>query len=319
MERIEDDSHVFQMAESQHLRVIHSARFSEERIARLLRHGEQVIEIFRNQFVDPHMAHDFEDRIPGGIFHEFYFGPSEIGYHESFIEAYYGPVWGDDENKKRHRKSTGSRFSPSPDLCLDVWRVPERQDMDGLMTHGLGHSLAAFHFNNSATGMEQPWMEEGLGYYLSFELLGRNSVTCSAFDPGVYVKKAREEGEKEIGISFREALNGMALEYGPRIDRILVKPLYAMENEDLAKSWSFFDYMASDLDLTGQRWLRACCRFSKNRDTFVAELRKYTEELYLNAPLSSEETPQFVQGRDVFDYLDKRWQHYAKTRQLGRQ
>ena len=316
VEKTDDDSHVFRVQESQHLRVVYFGRFSDERISDLLRLGEKVIELFRNQFVDPYVSPDFEDRIPEGVFQEFYFGPSDITYHEHFVEAYYGFIWGDDANKKRHRNSSGSRFSPNPGLCLDAWRVPEREDMEGLITHGLGHSLADFHFHGSAAGMQQPWLEEGLGYYLSFELLGRNSVTCSAFDPGTYVRRAKEEGKKEIGMSYREMLNATAREYAPRIDRLLLKYLYAMENEDLAKSWSFLDYVATELDLTGQRWLRSCCRLARNRDTFMAELRKYTEELY--GQPDADGTPSGYQaGKDVFDFLDKRWLKYAETEQIS--
>ena len=231
VEAVGDDSHVFRLQESQHLRVVYFGRFSDERISDLMRHGERVIEVFRNQFVDPYEGPDFEDRIPEGLFHEFYFGPSDLAFHEKFVETYYGFVWGDDANKKRHRNSSGARFAPHPGLCLDVWRVPEREDMEGVITHSLGHSLAAFHFHGSSVGMQQPWMEEGLGYYLSFELLGRNSITCRSFDPGTYVRRAKEEGKKEMGMSYRETLNAAAREYAPRIDRILLKQLYAMEDE----------------------------------------------------------------------------------------
>ena len=316
VEKTGDDSHVFRIQESQHLRLVYFGRFNDERISSLLHHGEKVIEVFRNQFVDPYVSPDFEDRIPEGIFQEFYFGPSDITYHEHFLEAYYGFLWGDDANKKRHRHSTGSRFSPNPGLCLDVWRIPEREDMEGLITHGLGHSLADFHFHGSASGMQQPWLEEGLGYYLSFELLGRNSVTCSAFDPGTYVRRAKEEGKKEIGMSYRETLNAMAREYAPRIDRLLLKQLYAMEDADLAKSWSFLDYVATDLDLKGQRWVRACCRLSRNRDTFMTELRRYSEELY-EQPDAEGSPTGYQAGKDVFDFLDKRWLKYAETEQIS--
>jgi len=316
VEIVGDDSHVFRIQESQHLRAVYFGRFSDERMTALLRHGENVIEVFRNQFVDPYVGPDFEDRIPEGLFHEFYFGPSDGAFHEPFVEAYYGNIWGNEENKKRHRASNGSRFAADPSLCLDIWRVPEQEDMEGLLTHGLGHSLADFHFNGSAVGMEQPWMEEGLAYYLSFELLGRNSVTCSAFDPGSYVRRAKEEGKKTIGLSYRETLNATARDYAPRLDRILLKRLYEMENEDLAKSWSFFDYLALRLDRTGQRWLRACCRLSRSRDTFLAELRAFSEELY-GQPDEDGVATGYESGKDVFDYLDKLWRQYAETEQVS--
>ncbi len=316
VEEIGDDSHVFRVQESQHLRMVYFGRFTDERISDLLRHGEKVIEVFRNQFVDPYVSPDFEDRIPEGVFQEFYFGPSDITYHEPFLAAYYGIHWGNDANGKLNRKSTGSRSSPNPGLCLDLWRIPEFEDMDGLVTHALGHSLADFHFHGSAVGMQQPWLEEGLGYYLSFELLGRNSVSCSAFDPGTYVRRAKEEGKKDIGLSYRETLNAMAREYAPRIDRLLLKQLYSMENEDLAKSWSFLDYIATDLDRTGQRWLRSCCRLSSNRDTFMAELRTYTEELY-GQPEADGSPSGYQAGKDVFHFLDKRWLKYAETEQIS--
>jgi hypothetical protein len=89
-----------------------------------------------------------------------------------------------------------------------------------------------------------------------------------------------------------------------------------MENEDLAKSWSFLDYVATDLDLTGQRWLRSCCRFARNRDTFMTDLRRHTEELY-SQPDAEGSPSEYQAGKDVFDFLDKRWLKYAETEQVS--
>jgi hypothetical protein len=149
--------------------------------------------------------------------------------------------------------------------------------------------------------MDQPWMEEGLGYYISLEFLGRNTVTCREFRETQYGKQDEKEGYKEVILGYRDILTKSALDEGPRIDRVMLKNLVEMENPDLAKSWSFFEYVARTGDLAGQRWLRAACEKAHNKTSFLNELRPISEEIY------------GVKGEDVYKVLDDRWRAYAEA------
>ena len=146
-------------------------------------------------------------------------------------------------------------------------------------------------------------MQEGLGYYLSFEFLGRNSVSCREFRESRYVQEEKKGKRRKAEMGYRDILIAVALEEGERIDRVMFKRLFDMENSDLAKSWSFFDYVSRQSDLTGQRWMRASCELARNRGTFLDELRAASEELYS------------VAGQDVYKILDQRWRKYAETEQ----
>lgn len=299
-------SYDLRVAESQHLRIVYwGLQISDDRVENLLAFGEEVIEGFRNQFVDPYVGEDFAEKIPDDAFQEFYFGPDDPPFHEKFVVEFYGFSWGDAANKKRRFESRGNRFARQlgggPPL-VDLWRIDESEDLEGIIAHTLGHSLADYHFHGGPFGMQQPWMEEGLGYYLSFEFLGRNNVTCKEFRKSNYVKQVGEEGRKEVRLGYRDTLNAAALDFGPRMDRLMLKYLYDMEDADLAKAWSFFEYVARKTDKTGQRWLRAACRLSKNRKSFIDELRQVSQELYgVDA------------SQDVYKVLDERWRDYAQN------
>ena len=299
------DKYTFKVQESQHMRVTYlTQRLSDAQVEELLVFGEKVIEGFRNQFVDPYVSETFAERIPDGMFQEFYFGPDDAKFHEEFVVSYYGLSWGDAENKARRLESTGNRFNRTLEpRLLDTWRLPEREDLEGIFAHTLGHSLADYHFNSGPIGMEQAWMEEGLGYYISFEFLGRNSVSCREFRETIYVDDEKKNRSRKAEMGYRDILIAAALADGPRIDRVMLKRLFDMENGDLAKSWSFFDYISRETDITGQRWMRAACELASNRGTFIDGLRTTSEELY------------GVTGEDVFQVLDDRWRKYAETEQ----
>jgi hypothetical protein len=218
---------------------------TDGQVAELLAFGEKVIEGFRNQFVDPYLSETFKDRIPEGLFQEFYFGPEDVAFHEKFITEYYGLSWGDDKNRQRRLDSLGNAFLRTSDpRLISVWRLPGVEDLRGIVAHTLGHALADYHFNGGPARMDQPWIEEGLGYYLSFEFLGRNTNTCSEFRESLYGKSEADEGVKEVVVGYRDIMTKVALDEGQRIDRVMLKNLADMENPDLAKAWSFVEYLA---------------------------------------------------------------------------
>ncbi len=299
------------MAESQHIRIVYHTGwgehpgYSDSRIKEALVLGEQVIEAFRVQYVDPYVGEDFKDQIPDGLFHEIYWGPDDVSFYEKFVPEYFGVSWGDEKNKKRRLEAGGNWFFRGTDpKALLARRTVVDSDLDGDITHTLGHSLAHYHYNGSPSGFEQAWLEEGLGYYLAFEFLGRNSVSCFEFRDGLYTEEENQKGRRaKAEMGYRDKLNAAALDGGPRIDRLMIKYLADFENPDVAKSWSFFDYMARSHDKTGQRWLRASSEFARKRNTFIADLRKFSEELF------------GVAGEDVYQVLDDRWRAYAESEQ----
>ncbi len=80
--------------------------------------------------------------------------------------------------------------------------------------------------------------------------------------------------------------------------------LYDLEDGDLAKSWSTFDWVAKELGKMGQVWLREGCQAARSRNTFLAEWRTKSEELFGTEP-----------GKDVYQVIDGRWRAYAEAQQ----
>ena len=293
--------YTFKFGNSQHLRFTYETSvMSDAQAEELLLLGEKVIEGFRNQFVDPYLGEDFAEHIPDEQFLEICWVPDDRSFHEKFVVEYYGIPW-PQQNRARYLEATGNwRRKSSPHPLLMYRRYVEPNDFDGEICHQLGHALSSYHFSGGPNN-SQVWMEEGLGYYLSFEFLGRNSVSCFELRETNYVEPDKKEGAKTVMVSYRDTLNAMALEAGPRIDRLLIKFLIEMEDPDLAKSWSFFEYIARSTDKVGQRWMRATAQFARDRATFIDKLRPLTEEMY------------GITGQDVFKVLDERWRKYATT------
>jgi len=105
-------------------------------------------------------------------------------------------------------------------------------------------------------------------------------------------------GPKVRAGSFPEG--GTPLDEGQRIDRVMLKDLASMENPDLAKAWSFVEYLARTGGVEGQQWLRTACELAPARATFMDKLRAFSEGLY------------GISGQDVYKVLDDRWRAYAE-------
>jgi hypothetical protein len=101
-------------------------------------------------------------------------------------------------------------------------------------------------------------------------------------------------------VGYRDIMTKVALDEGQRIDRVMLKNLADMENPDLAKAWSFVEYMARAGGVEGQLWLRTACELAPTRATFMDKLRTFSEGLY------------GVTGQDVYKVLDDLWRAYAE-------
>jgi hypothetical protein len=306
-QEISGGSDKFLGCESQHLRIYFIDTISPDEAEAALKLGEEVIEGFRAEFVDPYLDEEYPDYIPDRRFHEFLFVPAELSKWERYTTGFYGVSW--RENREARLASTGGRTTggaPNPGF-RDYWKN-EEVDLQGIICHSLGHSLATLHYGRGSLGIQQDWLTEAAGYQVSFEHLGRNNVTCKAFnkDKSGYVKREGEkkkEGEKTVGIGRREVYNEVALAQGRTIDQVALKSLYELEDADLAKGWSFYDYVGRKEGKAGQEWLRAAGQFSRTRNTFIQRWREAAAVILGVSPA------------EAFRSIEARWRTYAETEQ----
>ena len=307
--RISDEQfsgeHKFHAQESMHLRIYYVDEFTDEQVRQALEIGEEVIEGFRNTFIDPYHSETYPDFIPDTIFHEFLFVPDSDEAHMAYSGGFWGVDWSRDREK---RLEVSGGVTIGMGAFRSYWRNSSL-DLPGIICHRLGHALAALHYGEGKVRyLPQDWISEGLGYHISFEHLGRNSVTCKALNhdnPG-YVKREfepKEEGEKSIGTGRRDTYNEIALQFGRPIDQLALRELYEMDDADLAKAWSFFDYVLRKEGLEGQRWLQAAGKYSADKKTFIANWREAAA------------TALGVEPREAFKDVEGRWRSFASGEQ----
>ena len=75
-EEVSDGRDTFLAMESQHLRVYFTDELSAREVTHVMRFGEEVIEGFRAEFVDPYLAEDYPDTIPDDVFCEWLYVPN---------------------------------------------------------------------------------------------------------------------------------------------------------------------------------------------------------------------------------------------------
>ncbi len=299
----------FRVHQSQHVRITHCIEVVPDAVAiSLLELAERLIEGFRVDLVDPYRSETFLDKIPDGWFQEFYFGPDDIHMHEKMWESYYAQNWGARKAERLQMQGTSTNAGP-PLRRVNYWRLNGGADLDGMITHGLGHTLADLHYGGGLAGMPQDWLEEAVGYYLSIEYLGRNNVTCHAhYDPEKdrYGKAKRGKGEKVKGdkplrMGLRDFFVEHALAEGPRYDKLIPKIRFELNEADLCKGWSFYEFLIKSEGLKGQLLLRATCRQARNKNTFLNSLREDGATLYE------------LKGKDFYKWIEERWRTWVKT------
>jgi hypothetical protein len=289
----------FKVAESLHLRFTYESALPDDQVKALLELAERMIDGFRAEFVDPHLSEGFLDQIPDKRFMEFWWGPEERDAHARFLTDWYGVSWG--SNAEQRIAAMSGRYRRNDEIeYLDYWKIADNKDFDAIVAHQLGHVLANLHYNANRKGDLPSWIEEGVGYWLALSYLGKNGVTCKEFAQASYAKTASHEVERSVFLGESEIFTTLALDHGAPIDALLRKPLHTMEDADLAKAWSFFEYLGDREGKPGQEWLRAVCELYSAGTLSGDAWRKKTEELF------------GVTGEDVFKLLDKRWKERAE-------
>lgn len=299
----------FHTQESKHLRIIYHNGIEDAQVTRLLELGETVIDGFRTQFVDPHLDEDFKDFVPDDLFVAFFFSTDQKKHYEKFYEDYFGGSWGTGEQRERRLNIRGSS-SMLKGLFHSYWLTDESSDLEGIVVHQIGHRLAGHHYRMHGQG--QDWLQEGVAYYLSFNYLNRNAVNCIAFKPPPRLagghtvakggkKKAKKEEERTTAVmkGLRDVMAGVAFHAGTPIHQLIPKKQYDFENEDTAKSWAFFAFLADKAGKEGQLWLRGLEPILFE-DDFQLQLRKLTEKMF-----------DITQG-DPMEQLEASWKEYLE-------
>lgn len=297
----------FGMAESEHVRMIYDRKGVDDTKAKeLLTFAEKAIDGFRREFVDPNLSEDYPDHIPDRLFLEFWIGPDDLTHHERFYADYYNLPWGDHKDERLAVRGQTKRRDEPPEY-LDYGKR-EDHDLMGVVSHRVGHVLAALHFNANIGVMKQDWLEEAVAYHISFEYFGRNEETCYAFKNNNETYAGPRDGSDEkkapILLGERYMYTQLALEKGRKIDALAPLKIYGMVDSDLAKAWSFWDYVARQEGKTGQQWLRLACALSREKGArFVLPWREQS------APLFG------LSAAEVFNELEKRWRAHAEKEQ----
>lgn len=295
----------YHVRESLHGRIVYPLSLvTDAQAEHALELMEQLIEGFRKQFVDPYLDEDYPDYIPDTVFGEFFYMQSDVVAYERFYGEYYGLHFATDRKEERLKMgATGGRVGRA---FLHYAKYGEQHDLDGDITHVTGHWLAELHYGNGNLGSNHDWLREALGYYLSFEYIGRNSLTCFNWAKAEYAKPPEQEGKKTVQLGQKGGFNELALATGPALDQLFIRELSQFTDADLAKAWSFYDYIAKKTKREGQMFLRILC---------FAAIRGKSG--FLERERAQLETLMGIEGkRDVYGVLDERWKAFARTDQM---
>jgi len=275
---------------------------SDERARGLVELAERVIEEFRALHVDPYLDEDYSDHIPDELFVTWAFFPDDADDYQ----GYAGPLYRRQYSESVREVKGSGEIGGEPAHWRYAWRF-DLSDLEGMIVHNLGHVLAAKHYGQGRIELRLDWLDEAVGNQLSYEFLGRNDVTCLGLktQPTYERRVTPERGEKVHAVGRREVYNQLALEQGSPIQQIARKRLYELEDGDLAKGWSFYDYLWRKEGEAGQRWLRAAGKHCLEPDTFIENWRADAAKA-LGTELG-----------DAFRTLEQRWRAYAESEQVA--
>jgi hypothetical protein len=269
--RISGGSDRFAVHESRHLRLVHDPRIDVRRARELLTLGEEVIEGFRREFVDPF---ECPDLIPERIFSEFWFGPDDDAKYARYYEEYYGMSWGTPEQKARSLRWYGTYPARgSPPEFLSYCRAPWR-DLAGLIAHRIGDQLESIHFEARLRDGYKPgqdWLQEALGLHVSLELFGASTTACVSFEEVSSSKgtsRARTWNERPVDY-FRSLASASALP----VDQLVLRNLAELDAQDVAQGLSLMRFLLAD-GARGQDVLHSATRRAREPRTFLSSWRE---------------------------------------------
>jgi hypothetical protein len=300
------DAVVFKQQESQHVRIVYREECGDDRVKSLLELAETIIDGFRVQFVDPFEAEDYKDYIPDGLFAEFCFMPDDVKPWEEFVKKYYGMTFTGEHREQQIKASGHSTRRGKAPSYINTMRTTEQTDLEGAVTHQLGHFLSNLHYNQDRSSDVADWLYEGVGNWLSLEYLGRNTIQCVQFKDLEYAKKLHADNSEESGLlkGTADLYHRLALDKGVTIEQLALKSLAEMEDPDIAKAFSLYAFIAKTQGEAGQRWLRACCSANGVPATFIAQWRKKAEDIYKTT------------GVDIYKKINDDWTKFAEE-QVG--
>ncbi|MEW6742642.1 MAG: hypothetical protein AB1486_07770 [Planctomycetota bacterium] len=306
-EKILGDGQRFKAITSQHIRYLYIDEVPDEGARNAVSLGERIIESFRREFVDPYLDAGYLDHIPDGRLVEVLIVPDDAEIYERFLPEYFGVQWG--AHKEEALKMSGKALLVTSRECPYgiYWRLKPSLDLDGMMAHRLGHILANVHYNANRASPCPAWLEEAAGYYVSFEHLGRNTVTCFSWGESRYAKPAKKEGDRTVQAGLKGAFSEVAVAKGPPVGILVTRLHHEFDDADLAKAWSLFDFVARDCGIKGQLWLRAQCDsvWKAKGAASLAAWRADSERLFGVDP-----------KEDVFKVIEDRWRAYAEKQRF---
>lgn len=285
-ERIGGGGLEFRSLESTHMKFLYHGGIPDRQIVALAELGETVIDGFRTEFVDPYLSDGFADEIPDEIFVQFFFSTDQEVHYERLYEDYLQGDWGEGERRENLLKLNG-KWTYFENTLLSFWRTTLFSDLEGRVVHGLGHRLAALHYQVHQDS--QDWLEEAVGYYLSLEFLNKNSITCFDFHrskamQGHTVAKGnpREASAGEYGEIFigkRESMAKDAIGCQLPFSRLIPLRKYDFRREEFSKAWALFTFLAESKGQAGQEWLRGLSEIVDSGD-FQSLLQEHTRSCF---------------------------------------
>ncbi len=307
-----DGKHEFGTVESAHFRIHYLTKgngykkqvVSEADALRMIELAERALEGFRAEFVSPYLGDDYQDTIPEGLLVTWFFGPEQ---NKSYLR-YANELFGFERKAGQEEvEVTGeSTFGGEPERQRYIWRLVNL-DLDGIICHQLGHVLSMFHYGGDEKLIFQDWLEEATANSLATRYLGRCGALCLGMQgKSKYLGREKvDSGKKVRALGRRSAYDLIAISQAGPIQSIALKRLYDMGDADLAKGWSFYEYVIASEGKAGQQYLRAAAQFSRDPASLVQKWREAAALIY------------GVDEREALSGVEARWRAYVEERQAA--
>jgi hypothetical protein len=256
----------FTLYESRHLRLVSDGRTDAAEARALLALGEEIIEGFRREHVDPT---PLPDRIPERVFVEYWFGPDDDASFVRYYEDYYGLSFGTPEQKEAQRGGRG-RYDllGTPRVALAYYRLGHFDEPRRFFVHRLGDVLAGVHYSDWLGDGHLPrlaWLTEAGGIETAFEFLGLLGEPCISRRLDSSGKaEARPRAWNEHPRAHQLAL---ARACPKPLGQLLQRDLLELGHADLAKGWSLYRFLLED-GARGMGLLTAAGRLARDPATF---------------------------------------------------